>query len=248
MKTNTINKMRSGWKRFALGLAGAALMTGSAQAGTWTRYAWTNDADSGITGTAADYTVAVNTGNANVAGASGAVTVNGITFQAHATSGTNFSMAGGFTSTGRAAINLTGSSLTLAQNFLYNGSPRLFDRAEIFFPSMQESNRKKTTPDIMIKASVKAAADETRYESLFALFVKEELLQKITEAQNEAVWKKLQAYLKPVFIAGTSKPWAPQKSELQYGESLQYFFPSVVLANGDKFVFREGYEDWKQLL
>ena len=125
MNPNPKNKLRSAWKQCALALAaGAALMAGNAQAGTWARNAWTGDADSGVSGVQADYTMAVNTGNANVAGASGAVTVNGISFQAHATTGTNFSMTGTFTSTGRSAINLTGNSLILGRNFLYDGNPR----------------------------------------------------------------------------------------------------------------------------
>lgn len=33
-------------------------------------------------------------------------------------------MVGAFASTGRGATNVTGSSATLATNFLYNGSPR----------------------------------------------------------------------------------------------------------------------------
>jgi hypothetical protein len=119
MKMITMNKVRSVWKQVALSLAAGVALTGSAQAGTWAQSAWTNDADSGITGVPADYTVAVNTGTA----ADAAVTVNGIDFQGHATSGTNFSMTGAFASTGR-ATNVTGASSTLASNFLYNGNPR----------------------------------------------------------------------------------------------------------------------------
>ncbi|EOR93746.1 hypothetical protein ADIARSV_3086 [Arcticibacter svalbardensis MN12-7] len=47
--------------------------------------------------------------------------------------------------------------------------------------------------------------------------------------------------------AGITKPWAPKKTELQYGESLQHLFPSVVLDNSTEFTFREGYKDWKGL-
>ena len=116
----TTSKVRDIWKPFALGLAAsAAVMTGSAEAGTWAHNAWTNDATSGITGVAADYTVAVNTGT----GGDAPVTVNTIPFVTHATSGTNFSMGGGFAATGR-ATNVTGASATLANNFLYNGAPR----------------------------------------------------------------------------------------------------------------------------
>ncbi len=119
MKTNPINKMRSGWKQLALGLAASALaLTGSAEAGTWAHNAWTNDATSGITGAAADYTVAVNTGNGDAE-----VTVNGITFQLNAASGTNFSITGAISFAGR-ATNVTGAGSALANNFIYNGVPR----------------------------------------------------------------------------------------------------------------------------
>ena len=119
MKTNPINKMRSAWNQFALGLAAsAAIMTGSAEAGTWAHNAWTNDATSGITGAAADYTVAVNTGNGD-----SAVTVNGVAFEANAATGTNFSIGGAIAFAGR-ATNVTGASSTLANNFIYNGTPR----------------------------------------------------------------------------------------------------------------------------
>jgi len=144
MKPHSIIKAGLALKQFALGLAaGAVLLTGSARAGTWSHSAWTGDADSGVTGVQADYTMAVNTGNANVAGASGAVVLNGITFQADATSGTNFSMASGtgnFTSTGRAAINLTGSSLTLGQNFVYNGNPRILTLTNLTVGQVYETS------------------------------------------------------------------------------------------------------------
>ena len=101
MKPTTKYKMRNAWKQVALSLAAsAALMTGTAQAGTWAHNAWTNDATSGITGVQADYTVAVNTGTAGDA----AVTVNGIAFGVHATSGTNFSMAGAMRSIGSSLL------------------------------------------------------------------------------------------------------------------------------------------------
>lgn len=121
------------------------------------------------------------------------------------------------------------------------------ERVEVFVPSIHESNTKKITPAIMIKASVKAAPDEDRYESLFTLFVQEALLKKITARQADEIWKGIHNYLQPVFVAGATIPWAVKKSELQYGETLQHFFPSVVLASGNQFVFREGYDDWKQL-
>ncbi len=119
------------------------------------------------------------------------------------------------------------------------------DGVEIFFPSMQQCNAEKITPDIIIKASVKATQDEMRYESLFSLFIKEEFFFKISQAQVQIVLNNLEDYLKPVFIAGVTRPWAIKKNELQYGESLHYFFPSVVLAEGDKFIFRKTYESWK---
>jgi hypothetical protein len=85
----------------------------------WRYSPWTNDADSGITGVQADYTVAVNTGTAGDA----AVTVNGINFEANAVSGTNYAIGGAIAATGR-GTNVTGSGATLANNFTYNASPR----------------------------------------------------------------------------------------------------------------------------
>ncbi len=85
----------------------------------WRYSPWTNDADSGITGAQADYTVAVNTGTAGDA----AVTVNGINFETNAVSGTNYVIGGAIASTGR-GTNVTGASATLANNFIFNASPR----------------------------------------------------------------------------------------------------------------------------
>ncbi len=127
MKLHTVQICRGAWRKMVVGvIAGGAMLTASSHAGTWAQHPWTGDANSGIGSAAvpaavqADYNVAVNTGTA----ADAAVTVNGISFTGHATSGTNFSMGGVFSSTGSAAISITGSSLTLGQNFLYNGNPR----------------------------------------------------------------------------------------------------------------------------
>lgn len=107
------------WKGLLLGMAAGALgLAGNANAGTWSHSAWTNDTTAGITGVQSDYMAAINNGTG-----AGAVTVNGITFGAHATSGTNFSMAGTFTTHPGKAVNITGSSAALAP-FLYNGNPR----------------------------------------------------------------------------------------------------------------------------
>jgi hypothetical protein len=81
----------------------------------WSYSAWTNDADSGITN-ASPYTVAVNFGGT-------ATTVNGVAFQASALTGLNFSIGGGVAySSG--TPNITGDSLALASNFIYDGNPR----------------------------------------------------------------------------------------------------------------------------
>jgi hypothetical protein len=86
----------------------------------WAQVPWTGDADSGIGGTQADYTVAVNMGTADTV----AATVNGITFSAHTMSGPNFVLTGTSTNAGRAATNVTGDSDLLAKNFTH-GSNRV---------------------------------------------------------------------------------------------------------------------------
>ncbi|MCX6876926.1 MAG: hypothetical protein NTW21_24395 [Verrucomicrobia bacterium] len=94
----------------------ACCLASQAQA-QWTYSPWTGDADSGIT-SASPYTVAVNCGGP-------AATVNGVAFQASATSGANFSLGGGITSWGPGGSpNISGGSLTLALGFFYNGTPR----------------------------------------------------------------------------------------------------------------------------
>ena len=81
------------------------------------RYApWTGDADSGIT-SASPYTVAVNLGASTV-------TVNGVAFQASALSGANFSISGGASTYNGGTPNITGNSLALASDFIYDGNPR----------------------------------------------------------------------------------------------------------------------------
>jgi len=77
--------------------------------------AWTGDADSGITGDS-KYTVAVNCGG-------DAVTVNGVAFQASALSGTNFSISGADGDYTDGAPGITGNSLALASDFIYDGNP-----------------------------------------------------------------------------------------------------------------------------
>lgn len=81
----------------------------------WRYASWTGDADSGID-SAFDYSVAVDCGG-------GGATVNGVPFQAHATSGTNFLIGGGVAATSGSS-NISGTSKALADNFIYNGSPR----------------------------------------------------------------------------------------------------------------------------
>jgi hypothetical protein len=80
---------------------------------------WTGDADSGITNTS-PYTVAVNL-------AGSAVTVNGVTFEAqpqdYPWSGANYTIEGSTSGFGGASPNLTGNSLTLGGDFLYDNPP-----------------------------------------------------------------------------------------------------------------------------
>jgi hypothetical protein len=83
----------------------------------WARYAWTGDADSGIT-SASPYTVAVNCNG-------DAVSVNGVAFESQALSGANFSIGGDVVGWGPdGAPNVTGNSATLANTFIYGGNPR----------------------------------------------------------------------------------------------------------------------------
>jgi hypothetical protein len=88
----------------------------SAQAQTWSHAPWTGDADSGIN-SSLEYTVAVNT-------CGEAVTVNGVTFQSDAASGTNFSITGDIANA-NSGTNITGHSKTLANSFIYGGNPRI---------------------------------------------------------------------------------------------------------------------------
>ena len=81
----------------------------------WSYAAWTGDADSGIADSYL-YTAAVNCNGS-------AVVVNGVPFQTYAASGTSFSIGGSIVGAGRSS-NVTGDSKTLADNFIYNGSPR----------------------------------------------------------------------------------------------------------------------------
>ena len=84
--------------------------------GGWTWNAWTGDADSGISSNNM-YTVAVNMKGS-------AVTINGVSFQAHALSGSNFAIGGGDYTYNNDANNVTGNSRTLANDFMWNGNPR----------------------------------------------------------------------------------------------------------------------------
>jgi hypothetical protein len=77
---------------------------------------WTGDLDSGIT-SKSTYTAAVNLAGAKT-------TVNGVTFEASTLSGANFSIGGDAHVVASGSPNLTGSSLSLASDFIYNGNPR----------------------------------------------------------------------------------------------------------------------------
>ena len=102
---------------FLIALSVAALSACPAvAAGTWTSHAWTGDADSGIT-QGGHYTVAVNCGG-------GAVTVNGVDFQADALAGPNFTIEGvveRYQPDGRCGV--TGAGASLAGDFIYGGNP-----------------------------------------------------------------------------------------------------------------------------
>ncbi len=96
--------------------ATATFLTRSpAQATGWTTNAWNNDATADIDSAHA-YSVAVN-----LAGA--AVTVNGVSFQAHALSGPNFTIGGLGSTLNNDANNVTGGSDILANDFRYGGNP-----------------------------------------------------------------------------------------------------------------------------
>jgi hypothetical protein len=80
---------------------------------------WTGDADSGIS-SASLYTVAVNCGGS-------AVTVNGVAFEAqpqnYPWSGANYTIEGSTSGYGGGTPNLTGNSLTLGADFMYDNPP-----------------------------------------------------------------------------------------------------------------------------
>ena len=91
----------------------------SDNAGTtgWTYNAWTNDASIGLDSTSS-YSVAVNLGGDLAI----ATTINNVSFQAFASSGTNFSIVGGpgvATSTNN---NISGASRNLANDFIYGSN------------------------------------------------------------------------------------------------------------------------------
>jgi hypothetical protein len=112
-------------RRFLIAVSVAALAcpTGIA-AGTWTSHAWTGDADSGII-PGGHYTVAVNCGG-------GAVTVNGVDFQADALVGPNITIEGAvqqYQPDGRCSV--TGAGASLAGDFVYGGNPRTVTLANL---------------------------------------------------------------------------------------------------------------------
>ena len=84
----------------------------------WTYNAWTNDASTGLDANSS-YTVAVNLGEGDIA-----TTVNQVSFQAHALSGTNFSIGGAVASYGSPTQNISGAGVALASNFIYNANSR----------------------------------------------------------------------------------------------------------------------------
>jgi hypothetical protein len=120
-----------------------------------------------------------------------------------------------------------------------------FERVYISFPSIRSCYEKKITPDLFIKASVKATEKEKRYEFVFMIVLENEFLAGFDSKEIETILTDLQVFLKTVFKVKKERPWAIKESELQYGDTLHDFFPSVILANGNEFVFREGYTDWE---
>lgn len=76
---------------------------------------WTNDDDSGIS-SSSPYTVAVNLGG-------GAIKVNGVDFEASTHSGKSFSIDGAPAVFNGAQHAITGDSLALGSDFLYDGNP-----------------------------------------------------------------------------------------------------------------------------
>ena len=97
-------------------------LTYTAPTTVWSFAPWTGDSDSGISNTYT-YTAAQSFGNNR-----SSATVNGVTFtEGTATSGTGWSVGGGGTVAfwdGDDDAAVTGDSEQLAQEFIYNGSPR----------------------------------------------------------------------------------------------------------------------------
>jgi len=118
------------------------------------------------------------------------------------------------------------------------------EKIAVYFPSMEHCYEEKITPDIFLKASVKATEKETRYAFVFMLALKNTFIKKIGQKEAEAVLAKLQEFLLPVFKIKKERAWALKESELEYRDFLHDLFPSVILANGNDFVFRDGYQDW----
>lgn len=122
---------------------------------------------------------------------------------------------------------------------------RRFERVSVSFPSIKDCYGKKISPDIYLKISRKATEKEMRYEFVFMLIIKNEILENFEDEKLTALLKKLASFLQPVFIVKNERPWAIKESEYQYGDALHDFFPSAILANENEFIIRDGYEDWK---
>lgn len=120
-----------------------------------------------------------------------------------------------------------------------------FERVMVSFPSIKKCYEEKYTPDIFLLISRKATEKEKRYEFVFMLIIKNEFQNSFENNRLASVLEELKSFLTVVFSVKKERTWAIKESEFQYGDSFQYFFPSAILANGDEFILRKGYEDWE---
>jgi hypothetical protein len=120
-----------------------------------------------------------------------------------------------------------------------------FERVMVSFPSIKKCYEEKITPDIFLKISRKSTEKEKRYEYVFMLVVKNEILDGFGGNSLSGMLNELKSFLQAVFIVTKERPWAIKESEFQYGDALHDFFPSAILTNADEFVLRDGYQDWE---
>jgi hypothetical protein len=125
------------------------------------------------------------------------------------------------------------------------------DRAELssvdaYFPALSVYRIARSIPDLFFKLSTPADPNESRYDFITLLAVRDDVAASLGADALIELAGRLRDHVHAVFAARTSHPWALQESEGRWAHSLDYFFPSMVLANGSELVIREGYEAWER--